>query len=108
MKIIESTVGTYELVNNYKDAFDIVKFQERYLEEIFDKYDFIVGDVSADVLRLKGFYADLSKQQSVKEIPIHLNESCNYYAGYFILKRIKLWVLYLQKKLLIRILFLEG
>lgn len=90
MKIIESTVGTFELVNNYKDAFDLNIFQERYLDEIYDKYDYIVGDVSANVLRLKGFYDDLSKEQNVKEIPIHLNESCNYYSGYFILKRIKL------------------
>ncbi len=90
MKIIESTVGIFELLNNYKDAFDIAVFQERYLDEIYDKYDYIVGDVSANVLRLKGFYADLTKPQNVKEIPIHLNESCNYYSGYFILKRISL------------------
>ncbi len=88
MKIIESTVGMYELVDNFKDAFDIAVFQERYLDEIYDKYDYIVGDVSSNVLRLKGFYADLSKQQNVKEIPIHLNESCNYHSGYYILKRL--------------------
>ncbi len=88
MKIIESTVGTYELLNNYKDAFDIAVFQERYLEDVYDKYDYIVGDVSANVLRLKGFYADLTKPQNVKEITIHLNESCNYYSGYYILKRL--------------------
>lgn len=88
-KIIESTVGTYELKDNYKDVFDIVKFQERYVSEIYDKYDYIVGDVSSEMLRLKGFYADLDKKDNVKDISVYLNETCNYNTGYYILKRIK-------------------
>ena len=35
--IVETTAGTYELIKNHKEAFDIVKFQERYVEEIYDK-----------------------------------------------------------------------
>lgn len=87
--IIETTHGQFELLNNTKEAFDILKFQERYVSEVYDKYDYIVGDISSDMLRLKGFYEDTSKEQNVKDIPIHLNESCNYYCGYYILKRIK-------------------
>lgn len=87
--IIETTFGNYELLNNHKEAFDIVKFQERYVEEIYNKYDYIVGDVSSEMLRLKGFYQDESKAQNIKDIPTHLSESCNYGCGYFILKRIK-------------------
>lgn len=89
MKIIETTVGTFELLSNHKESFDIVKFQDRYVPEIYDKYEYIVGDVSSDVLRLKGFYQDQSKEQSIKEIPIHLSESVNYNAAYYILKRVK-------------------
>lgn len=85
--IVETTVGIYELIKNHKDAFDIVKFQERYVEEIYDKYDYIIGDVSSEMLRLKGFYKDLEKGQNYKEIPIYLNETCNYNTAYFILKR---------------------
>ncbi|NLN50925.1 MAG: YutD family protein [Acholeplasmataceae bacterium] len=88
-KIVETTVGLYELVNNYRDAFDIAKFQERYVKEIYDKYDYIVGDVSSEMLRLKGFYSELKKEQNIKDIQQYLNESCNYNCGYFILKRIK-------------------
>ncbi len=89
MKIIETTVGSFELVQNYKESFDIVKFQERYVDEVYDKYDYIVGDVSSEVLRLKGFYEDISKERSLKDIPIHLAESCNYNVAYYILKRVK-------------------
>lgn len=85
---VETTVGVYELIINHKEAFDIVKFQDRYVEEIYDKYEYIVGDVSSEMLRLKGFYEDLDKQQNIKEIPIYLNETCNYNTAYFIIKRI--------------------
>lgn len=88
--IIETIFGQFELLNNNKEAFDILKFQERYVKEVYDKYDYIVGDVSSEMLRLKGFYEDLSKEQNVKEIPQYLNETCNYNSAYFILKRITL------------------
>lgn len=87
VNIIETTVGTYELVKDHKEAFDIVKFQERYVEEIYDKYEYVVGDVASEMLRLKGFYEDLTKKPNIKEIPVHLNETCNYNTAYFILKR---------------------
>lgn len=87
--IVETTHGQFELLNNNKEAFDILKFQERYVPEIYDKYEYIVGDISSEMLRLKGFYADTNKEQNVNDIPIHLNETCNYYCGYYILKRIK-------------------
>lgn len=88
-KTIETKVGMYELINNHREAFDIVKFQDRYVDEIYDKYDFIVGDISSEMLRLKGFYGDLNKNPNVKEIKTYLNEICNYNTAYFILKRIE-------------------
>lgn len=88
-QIVETTKGIYELVNNYRESFDIAKFQDRYVEEIYDKYEYIVGDVSSEMLRLKGFHAKLNKEPNVKEIQQYLNETVHYNAGYFILKRIK-------------------
>ncbi len=88
MKKVETTVGLFELSTNYKDAFDIVKFQDRYVAEIYDKYDYIVGDVSSEIVRLKGFYQDLKKEPNINDIYKYLNESCNYNCGYYILKRI--------------------
>lgn len=88
-QIIETTVGTYELIDNHKDAFDIVKFQERYVEEIYDKYEYIIGDISSEILRLKGFYEDTRQPQNIKDIPMYINETCNYNTAFFILKRVK-------------------
>lgn len=87
-QIIETTIGSYELIHNHREAFDIVKFQEKYIEEIYDKYEYIVGDISSELLRLKGFYEDISKPQNVKEIQTYLNETCNYNAAFYILKRL--------------------
>lgn len=85
--IVETEHGEYTLIKNYKDAFDIVKFNEKYIDDLFDKYQYIVGDISASILRLRGFSEDESSPQSFKKIPDYLNESCNMNTAYFILKR---------------------
>ena len=84
--IIETQKGKYEMIKNIKEAFDVVAFEERYIEECFDKYDYLVGDISAGILRIKGFS---SKDQTFKTIPDYLNESCAYNCAFYILHRIK-------------------
>lgn len=86
--IIDTNVGQFELIKNTKEAFDIIKFHERYIEELFDKYAYIVGDLSAGILRIKGFDGDAKSPNSFKTIPDYLNESASYGAPYYILKRI--------------------
>ncbi len=88
MKFIETTVGDFELISETKDSFDIAKFQDRYVDT-FDRFDYIVGDVASEMLRLKGFTSDIKDKNSFKTIPDYLNESCNYQCGYYILKRVK-------------------
>ena len=39
--IIETEHGVFTLIKNHKDAFDIVKFNEKYINELFDKYLYI-------------------------------------------------------------------
>lgn len=85
--IIETEHGEFTLIKNYKDAFDIVKFNEKYIDDLFDKYQYIVGDISASILRLRGFSEEDKGPQSYKKIPDYLNESCNMNTAYFILKR---------------------
>ena len=85
--IIETEHGEFTLIKNYKDAFDIVKFNEKYINELFDQYPYIVGDVSSTILRLKGFLEEDKGPQSYKKIPDYLNESCNMNTAYFILRR---------------------
>lgn len=79
----------FELVKEYREAFNEQVFREKYTEAL-DKYDVIVGDISSNILRLKGFTTkDPSSPNYVKNIPDYINESCNYNCPYFILKRVK-------------------
>lgn len=87
--IIETKFGKYEQVKNYKDGFDITLFEGRYIEEVYDKYTYILGDMSGGILRLKGFSSDPKSKNSYMLIPDFLIESCAFECAYFILKRVK-------------------
>lgn len=88
--IVDTEHGTYELIKNYKECFDLLAFNEKYVDVAFDRYQYLVGDVSAGILRIKGFNSDPKSPRGYKSIPDYLNESCNVNTAYFILKRIKL------------------
>lgn len=87
--MIETKFGNFEIIQNERDAFDLVKFENKYLPEYFDKYDYLVGDLSDDILRLKGFSNDSKSKNYFHFIPEYLVESCPYNCRYYILKRIK-------------------
>lgn len=87
--IIETEFGTFELLKNYKEAFELLAFNERYVDVAFDRYRYLVGDLSAGLLRLKGFNTDPKSPRGFKAIPDYLNESCNVNTAYYILKRVK-------------------
>lgn len=87
--IIETKFGKFELLRNERDAFDIVKFEAKYLPEYFDKYAYLVGDIADDILRLKGFALDSKSNNYFHYIPEYITESCAYNCKYYILKRIK-------------------
>ncbi|KMO53891.1 transcriptional regulator, partial [Lacticaseibacillus rhamnosus] len=67
----------YRIVENYRDACDLERLNERY-NDILDKYDFIVGDWGYDQLRLRGFYKDdrrgASKDQLISTLEDYLYE----------------------------------
>ena len=87
--IIETEFGNFELIKNYRDAFDIQKFVEKYVDVAFDRYTFIVGDIASDLLRLKGFSQDPKGANGYKKIPDYINESCNHNCPFFVLKRLR-------------------
>ncbi len=87
--MIETKFGNYEIVKDYRNAFDLEKFEARYIEECFDKYTYLVGDISSDVLRIKGFSLEPKSKNFYKFIPDYITESCLYNAPYFILKKIR-------------------
>lgn len=86
--VIRTTKGFYEVIKNVREALNIETFQNKYLEEYFDSYQYIVGDIASNTLRLKGFSVNPGKDNYFKNIPDYLCESCAYRGAYFILRRI--------------------
>lgn len=80
----------YELVIDFKEAFDKDAFEKRYTK-LLDKYHYIVGDWGHDQLRLKGFYefnAKVKFEDSIKFLEEYLIEYCAFGCRYFVLKMV--------------------
>ena len=86
--VVKTTKGMYRILRNFRDAFNEELFIEKYLEECFDKDSYIVGDISAGILRLKGFDDDPKSKNYFGFIDDYLNNSCVIGSPYFILRRI--------------------
>ncbi|GMA70643.1 hypothetical protein GCM10025879_18890 [Leuconostoc litchii] len=81
---------TLEIVENFKDAFDVEKLAIRYTP-LLAQYDYIVGDISADQLRLKGFYNNdksVNNQDKIQSLQDYLYEYVNFGAPYFVLENV--------------------
>lgn len=87
--LIDSKKGRYKVESNYRDAFRLDVFEEKYIEECFDKYLYIVGDISSGILRLKGFDTNPKSKNYFGFIEDYLELSCAMGCPYFILKRIQ-------------------
>jgi len=89
-KNIEIQGVCYELVKNYRDAFDLDIVNSRYTD-YFSEFDYILGDFSYDKLRLKGFYDSKNsacKQiNDIKNVDSYLHNYCAYGCRYFILHK---------------------
>lgn len=86
--VINCEKGMYLLERNYRDAFNLEEFQRKYFEEFFDKYEYIVGDISSSILRLKGFDTNPKSKNYFKLIDEYLDKSCAFGCPFFVLKRI--------------------
>ncbi|WP_051912528.1 YutD family protein [Carnobacterium funditum] len=82
----------YEIVKEYKEAFDGERLGERY-SEILDKYDYIVADWGFEQLRLKGFYDNRNRKvpqdQRINNLEDYLYEYCNFGCPYFVVHRLE-------------------
>ena len=78
----------FELLRNHRECFNEEEFSSKYIEELFDKYDYITGDYSAGLLRLKGFYHN-DKEKNYKYIPDYIINSCAYGCAFYIVRRVK-------------------
>ena len=92
MKKIKLENTEYELIKNYKNAYNEEEVKESYTD-YFTPYDYIVGDIAYNSLRLKGFYDSLNKKANkitnYKNLDTYLKENCANDCKYFILKKIK-------------------
>jgi len=88
--MIEVENNQYEIIKNYKDAFDKEEFIQKYTD-YFEDYDYIVGDIAYGKLRLKGFYDEKSKKvkdiNNFKNVEKYLKNNCANNCKYYILKK---------------------
>ena len=90
-KIIANNIE-YELIKNYRDAFEKEEFISKCTDYFID-YDYIVGDIAYSKLRLKGFYKSNNKKvnkiNNFDNLEEYLKDNCAVDCRYFILKRSK-------------------
>lgn len=89
--IIQTGRHYFEVIENYREAFNQEMFDHRY-SEILDRYPYIVGDIGFEQLRLRGFFEDNKKGSEVNKrfstIQDYLLEYCNFGCAYFVLRRL--------------------
>ena len=87
---IEVNKQKYELIKNYKEAFDKEEFLSKCTDYFYD-YDYIVGDIAYGKLRLKGFYDSKNKKANTinnyKNIEEYLKNNCAVDCRHFIVKK---------------------
>ena len=82
----------YEVVENHNATIDEAELQEK-LTDYFANYDYILGDIAYNKLRLKGFnekgnqnYNAINAYEIIHD---YINKYCAYGCKYFILKQIR-------------------
>ena len=79
-KLIETSVGSFELIKDENNIFNIADFEKKFVE-LFNRYEFIVGDYFQELLRLKGF-----NKKDAYRIPDYINEFCSIDCSVYILR----------------------
>ena len=80
----------YNLITNYKEAFDEDDFLSKFTDYFYD-YDYVVGDIAYGKLRLKGFYDEKNKKAKIinnyKFLDKYLKNNCAVDCKYFVLQK---------------------
>ena len=84
---IEDTI--YELVYNFKDAFQKDLFEEKLVDVLKEK-PYIVGDVSHEKLRLSGFVLtkDSTNTKNIQNLQDYILEYCNFGTPFYVVKKV--------------------
>ncbi|MBF0714715.1 YutD family protein [Gemella palaticanis] len=87
--IFETEHGIFELLFNYKDAFEKELFIDKYVNILDDK-QFILGDIAYDKLRLSGFILskDTNNPKNINNLEDYILEFCNLGCPFFVLKKL--------------------
>ena len=91
MKKLKINNNDYEVIVNYKDAFNEEEFINKCTDYFYD-YDYIVGDIAYSKLRLKGFYDEKNKKvkkiNNYKFLDSYLKNNCAVDCKYFVVKKL--------------------
>jgi len=77
---VETASGLFEIIKDDNKSFVIADFDKRFVDYL-KKYEFLVGDYSQGILRLKGF-----QKKDAKFIPDYVNEYCALDHQYYVLR----------------------
>ena len=80
----------YEEIKNYREAFNEEEFLSKFTDYFYD-YDYIVGDIAYNTLRLKGFYKKnspkVNKYNNYDNVEKYLKEYCAPECKYYIIEK---------------------
>ena len=82
----------YELLEDADKSFAYEEIKEK-VTDYFNDFDYILGDIAYDKVRLKGFYEEknpkASKINNIKFKEDYLKNYCAYGCKWFLLKKIR-------------------
>ena len=93
-KIIKLRDNNYEIIRNDNECFNQNEVNERVKEtDYFDEFDYIMGDIAYEKVRLKGYYDSKNKKKNkindYSTIDNYIKNYCQKGSNIFILKKIK-------------------
>lgn len=92
MEVIIIHDRKYQVLKNERDAINIKELEEK-LTDYFDNFDYIVGDIAYNKLRLKGFNNKTNKNfkpiNDVDKVEQYIEKECAYGCRWFMISEIK-------------------
>ncbi|MCH3904679.1 MAG: YutD family protein [Lactobacillus sp.] len=85
---LEINSRKYKIIINYKDALDLDQLRQKY-DPYLNQYDYIIGDVASEHLRLKGFYGPQRRarmDQRAQTMADYVTEYVNPGSPYYVLQ----------------------
>lgn len=90
-KIIINEIS-YEIIKDNDNIINIEQLNEM-VTDYFINYDYIVGDIAYNRLRLKGFNdkenANFNKINDYSKVDFYIENKCAFGCKYFIIKKVK-------------------